>query len=92
MTSCRQVVSTPLIRKGMCYGCPWDYGSEATENAYNWGCLPSVAEATQLSKAEGKAWACHEEPNKLCCGYAADNKADIGKPLYTDGTHGEEYV
>lgn len=79
------------IRKGMCYGCPFDYGAEATEMAYNLGCLPSANEATNLSKAAGKAWACHEEPSKLCCGYVAENKADIGLPLYRDGTHGEEY-
>jgi len=76
------------IRKGMCPGCPWDYGSELTEQAYNWGCLPSTSEATQWSKAEGKAWACHSEPNKMCCGYAAENKGDHGKPLFTNGTHG----
>jgi len=80
------------IRRGMCYGCPWDYGSEGTETAYNLGCLPSIAEATQLSKAAGKAWACHEDPDLMCCGYAAQNREDHGAELYRDGTHGEQYV
>ena len=76
------------IRKGMCDGCPWNYGNEATEMAYNLGCLPSVAEATAKAKDEGKAWACHSEPGKVCCGYAAQEKQDIGLPLYTEaGTH-----
>ena len=78
------------IRKGMCVGCPWDYGAEMTEQAYNWGCLPSTYEATQWSKSEGKAWACHSEPDKMCCGYAAENKSDHGKPLFVNGVHGVE--
>lgn len=80
------------IRRGMCFGCPWDIDSEATEMAYNYGCLPSIGEATELAHADGMAWACHEEPNKMCCGYAADNKANIGRDLYRDGTHGLEYM
>jgi len=80
------------IRKGMCPGCPWNYGDEATEIAYNLGCLPSIGEATASCKESGKAWACHSEPDKLCCGYAAQEKDDIGKPLYRDGIHGEKYA
>jgi hypothetical protein len=79
------------IRKGMCYGCPWDHGSEGTETAYNLGCLPSTQEASVLCRDAGKAWACHDEPEKMCCGYAAENRQDHDKPLYRDGTHGEQY-
>lgn len=79
------------IRKGYCYGCPFDYGAEATEMAYNLGCLPSANEASQLSKRAGQAWACHENPDLMCCGYAAENRQDHDKPLYRDGTHGEKY-
>ena len=59
--------------------------------AYNYGCLPSTFEATKLSRDSGKAWACHDEPEKMCCGYAAENRQDHDKPLYRDGTHGEQY-
>lgn len=78
------------IRKGMCPGCPYDFGAELTENAYNWGCLPSVGEVTHMCKAAGKAWACHDEPHKMCCGYAAHNKGDRGKPLFLNDVHGIE--
>ena len=70
-----------IIRKGMCPGCPWNYGDPATEAAYNLGCLPSIAAATQAAKEEGKAWACHSEPDKVCCGYAAQEHEDHTIPL-----------
>ncbi len=75
------------IRKGMCHGCPWNYGDEATEMAFNLGCLPSAREATELAESHGKAWACHSDPHKLCCGYAANNKDKIGLELYVGGDH-----
>ena len=77
------------IRKGMCFGCPWNLGDESTEMAYNLGCLPSIGEATQMSKEAGKAWACHSEPEKMCCGYAAQEKGDINLPLLRNEYHGE---
>jgi hypothetical protein len=76
------------IRKGMCEGCPWNYGHPATEMAYNWGCLPSIGEATQSAKKVGKSWACHSEPHKVCCGFAAQEKGSQNRPLYVEvGTH-----
>jgi len=76
------------VRKGMCPGCPWNYGDEATETAYNLGCLPHISEATRAAEAAGGAWACHSEPNKVCCGYAAQEKGRINLPLYTEpGVH-----
>lgn len=79
------------IRKGMCSGCPWNYGDPSTEMAYNLGCLPSIAEATQSAKSEGKAWACHSEPEKVCCGFAGQEKNMVDKPLYVEeGTHSTE--
>ncbi|AGH31438.1 hypothetical protein LOKG_00001 [Loktanella phage pCB2051-A] len=75
------------IRKGMCEGCPWDYGNPATEMAYNLGCLPSIAEATQKSKAADKSWACHSDCEKICCGFAGQEK-DVSQDLYLeDGVH-----
>ena len=69
------------IRKGHCSGCPYDYGQQATEMAYNLGCLPSVGELEAQCSAENKAWACHDAPEQVCCGFAASRKADIGKVL-----------
>lgn len=76
------------IRKGMCKGCPWDYGQPATEMACNWGCLPTPYEAVEMSHRHGKAWACHDEPGKMCCGYAAEFKNNHDRELHTEeGIH-----
>lgn len=69
------------IHRGHCEGCPYDWGQPATEMAYNLGCLPSVGELEAQCASEGKAWACHADPDKVCCGFAAANKGDISKPL-----------
>ncbi len=58
------------VRKGYCEGCPFDFGKPATEIAYNLGCLPSTGEIEALCEPAGTAWACHSEPNKVCCGHA----------------------
>lgn len=58
------------VRKGYCPGCPFDYGQPATEAAYNLGCLPTTGEIGELCEANGTAWACHSEPDRVCCGHA----------------------
>jgi hypothetical protein len=78
------------VRKGMCPGCPWNIGDPSTEMAYNLGCLPGIGEATQAAKDAGKAWACHSEPDEVCCGYAGQEKTDIGLPLlHVAGIHSQ---
>ena len=77
----------PKIRKGMCYGCPWNYGDPATEEAFNLGCLPGVGNATKWSKNENKSWACHSEPDKVCCGYAGQEKNFSDELLIVEGIH-----
>ena len=59
------------VRKGHCPGCPFDVGQPATEAAHNLGCLPSIPEIAELCGESGTAWACHSEPDKVCCGHAA---------------------
>ena len=74
------------IRKGYCYGCPYDYGSEGTEMAYNYGCLPTVADIHAMTA--NTAWACHSEPEKVCCGFAAHETEKISLPLlHVEGVH-----
>jgi hypothetical protein len=76
-------VKVPEIHKGHCSGCPYDFGQSATEMAYNLGCLPSVGELETQCSAEDKAWACHDRPEQVCCGFAASRKNSIGKDLLT---------
>lgn len=78
-----------VVRKGYCYGCPFDVGKEATEYAFNLGCLPGIGEVRDLCAKNGTSWACHSEPEKVCCGDAARRD----KPLqYMEGVHPERYV
>lgn len=79
---------TAPIMKRMCEGCPYDYGAPATEMAYNYGCLPSVAEANALCQENDSAWACHSAPDAVCAGYAEDFPARVRRPLQRmEGVH-----
>lgn len=76
------------IHKGYCHGCPFDWGAPGTEAAYNLGCLPSAGEVSARCEAVGKSWACHSEPNKVCCGYAAIHPSRTDLPLMIEiGIH-----
>lgn len=66
-----------IIRKGYCEGCPFDEGKPATVMAYNLGCLPPPCEIEAMCEKNGTAWACHSEPDKVCCGSASR----AGRPL-----------
>lgn len=81
-------MSAAKIHKGYCAGCPFNYGDPATEMAWNLGCLPGSHEVLADCKAEGKAWACHSEPDEVCCGFAASAPDDVDKPLMlVEGVH-----
>ena len=58
------------VHKGFCEGCPFNVGHPATEQAYNLGCLPGIAEINKLCATNDTAWACHSEPDEVCCGHA----------------------
>lgn len=76
------------IRKGYCPGCPFNMNDPLTHDAYNLGCLPSVAEVSNHCRDENKAWACHSEPGKVCCGYAAQEPKRVDLPLlHVEGVH-----
>jgi hypothetical protein len=72
------------VHKGYCSGCPFDFGKEATETAYNLGCLPSVWEVDVLCLMKRTAWACHSEPDKVCCGHAERRNLPL---QYMDSVH-----
>lgn len=73
------------VMKKMCFACPYNYGDEATEQAYNYGCLPSVGEINEMI-GDNKSWACHSAPTCVCKGYADDNDYS-DKPLLVNGYH-----
>jgi hypothetical protein len=72
------------VRKGYCEGCPFDIGRPATEMAYNLGCLPSTGEVAELCSRNGTAWACHSEPEKVCCGHASRRNMPL---QHMEGVH-----
>lgn len=77
------------VRRRHCRACPFDVGKQWTEYAYNLGCLPGTGEIADLTEANGTAWACHFEPDKVCLGQA--DRCE--KPLqYMEGVHPKDYV
>lgn len=61
-----------------CQSCPSNDGiTESATHAQNLGCgLPTAFEIVQMAATEGKNWACHSRPEKVCVGLC-----QIAKPL-----------
>jgi hypothetical protein len=78
------------IRKGYCEGCPFDFGKPATETAYNLGCLPGTGEVNAMCAENGTAWACHNEPDKVCCGHAARRELPLQRVAGVPYSEGQE--
>lgn len=82
----------------MCRGCPFAM-TEESEQAQNYGCLPSIATIFNLMKIHNSNWSCHEQDGKMCSGYIAmcrdRNIAFKGKPMFASETWlrtGEEKI
>jgi hypothetical protein len=72
------------VRRGYCEGCPFNWGHPATETAFNLGCLPGTGEIEMLCRTNQTVWACHSEPEKVCCGHAARRDLPLQR---MDGVH-----
>lgn len=51
--------------------CPFAF-TEASEQAQNYGCLPTMHEIRVMRQHHGKTWACHDSPTRPCIGAIAD--------------------
>lgn len=73
----------------MCEACPFAM-TEHSEQAQNYGCLPSPYQIFQLMRKHNSNWSCHEKDGKLCSGYVAvcrDNNVEFkGKPMFYSET------
>lgn len=47
--------------------CPFAY-NDYSEQAQNYGCLPSGQGIVRMRQNHGKSWACHSNPKKPCLG------------------------
>ena len=53
----------------ICSACPFAF-TDRSEEVQNYGCLPSPFEILKIKSESGHNWSCHDNPNKLCAGYA----------------------
>lgn len=56
-----------------CEACPFAF-SDRSEQAQNYGCLPSPAEILRMKKSSNQNWGCHEDSSRVCAGFAAHVK------------------
>lgn len=60
-------------RKGTCVGCPFET-TESSEQAQNYGCLPTPGEIIAMKRESGHNWACHDDASRVCAGLCHDAK------------------
>lgn len=76
-----------------CPACPFNFFSEESEQAQNYGCLPAPLDIIEDQKSTNKNWACHDT-KKICRGMIQYSKrkgieVDLTKGLLFEvGVHG----
>jgi len=51
-----------------CPACPFNYTSEESQLASNYGCLPSPKDIIEIFEKTNNIWACHDNPEVPCKG------------------------
>lgn len=66
-----------------CKYCPFAFTDES-EQAQNYGCLPSPHEIIELKRKTGQNWGCHSNDQKICEGYVSHVKRQNASPWCDD--------
>ncbi len=54
-----------------CDTCPFAC-TDASDQAQNYGCLPTPHEILQMKRERGINWSCHDNERSLCAGFAVE--------------------
>lgn len=54
---------------GSCITCPFAF-TEESEQAQNYGCLPTIGDIANMHIVHNINWACHYDADKVCAGFA----------------------
>ena len=68
--------------KDGCSACPFSM-TEESEQAYNYGCLPTHGEIMDMANRSGRPWGCHDGSGRVCQGYASV-ASQLGLPTKGD--------
>lgn len=65
-----------------CKLCPFAF-TDASEEAQNFGCLPSPYDIIQMKRETGHNWGCHSVEGRVCAGFV-NFISEERTPRYTD--------
>ena len=76
-----------------CNACPFNFFSEESNMAQNYGCLPDPGYILKAKDEHNINWTCHSNPNKVCYGLKERRNTENGILIeYEKWYRGEQII